>query len=81
MVGVEKLAINKAELLAPAGNMQKLKWAIAYGADAVYFGVTDFSLRSFAGNFTLDEARQGLEILHKNNRKGYVTLNIYPFSN
>lgn len=79
--GREKLTIKRAELLAPAGNMQKLKWAVAYGADAVYFGVTDFSLRSFAGNFTLDEARQGLEILHKNSRKGYVTLNIYPLSN
>jgi len=75
------LTINRAELLAPAGNMQKLKWAVAYGADAVYFGVTDFSLRSFAGNFTLEEARQGLEILHQNGRKGYITLNIYAFSN
>ncbi|MCX6344667.1 MAG: U32 family peptidase [Armatimonadetes bacterium] len=69
------------ELLAPAGNLERLKWAVAYGADAVYFGITDFSLRSFAGNFTLADAREGLGYLHKNGRKGYVTLNIYPFSN
>lgn len=70
----------KTELLAPAGNLERLKWAVAYGADAVYFGVTDFSLRSYAGNFSLDDARTGLDYLHQNNRKGYVTLNIYPFS-
>ncbi|MCE5198105.1 MAG: U32 family peptidase C-terminal domain-containing protein [Armatimonadota bacterium] len=71
----------KTELLAPAGNLERLKWAVVYGADAVYFGITDFSLRSFAGNFTLDDARLGLDYLHQNGRKGYVTLNIYPFSN
>jgi len=71
----------KTELLAPAGNFERLKWAVAYGADAVYFGVMDFSLRSYAGNFTLEDARLGLDYLHQHNRKGYVTLNIYPFSN
>ena len=70
----------KTELLAPAGNLERLKWAVAYGADAVYFGVADFSLRSYAGNFTLDDARVGLDYLHANGCKGYVTLNIYPFS-
>ena len=70
----------KTELLAPAGNLERLKWAVAYSADAVYFGVTDFSLRSYAGNFTLDDARLGLDYLHLNGRKGYVTLNIYPVS-
>lgn len=71
---------NKPELLAPAGNIERLKWAVAYGADAVYLGITEFSLRSFAGNFTLDEAREGLAYLHAHGRRGYVTLNIYPFS-
>lgn len=71
----------KPELLAPAGNLEKLKWAAAYGADAVYFGVEFGSLRSFAGNFTFEQARAGLEYLHRHNKKGYVTLNIYPFSN
>ncbi len=68
------------ELLAPAGNLEKLKWAVAYGADAVYFGTEFGSLRSYAGNFTLDDAAAGLGLLHERNRKGYVTLNIYPYS-
>ena len=71
---------KKAELLAPAGNLEKLKWAIAYGADAVYFGTEFGSLRSFAGNFSLDDAATGIDLLHKKNKKAYVTLNIYPFS-
>ena len=70
---------KKSELLAPAGTLEKLKWAANYGADAVYFG-TEYSLRSFAGNFTLDDAQQGLDYLHKRNKMGYVTLNIYPFT-
>jgi U32 family peptidase len=72
--------MTKPELLAPAGTLEKLKWAVAYGADAVYFGTEFGSLRSFAGNFTLEEAAQGLNYLHAHSRKGYVTLNIYPFS-
>jgi putative protease len=70
----------KPELLAPAGTLEKLKWAVAYGADAVYFGAEFGSLRSFAGNFTLDDAQTGLDHLHERGKKGYVTLNIYPFS-
>ncbi len=68
------------ELLAPAGNLEKLKWAITYGADAVYFGAEFGSLRNFAGNFNIDDAAKGLDLLHAHGRKGYVTLNIYPFS-
>ncbi|NQV34541.1 MAG: U32 family peptidase, partial [Phycisphaeraceae bacterium] len=72
--------MTKAELLAPAGTLEKLKWAVAYGADAVYFGTTFGSLRNFAGNLSLEEAAEGLAHLHEHDRKGYVTLNIYPFS-
>ncbi len=68
------------ELLAPAGNLEKLKWAVAYGADAVYFGLSFGSLRRFAGNFSLNDAAAGLDLLHRAGKKGYVTLNIYPFS-
>lgn len=68
------------ELLAPAGTLEKLKWAVIYGADAVYFGTEFGSLRSFAGNFTFDDAAEGLEFLHSHGKKGFVTLNIYPFS-
>lgn len=70
----------KPELLAPAGSLEKLKWAVAYGADAVYFGSEFGSLRSFAGNFSFDDAAVGLQYLHARNKKGYVALNIYPFS-
>jgi U32 family peptidase len=69
------------ELLAPAGNLNKLKWAAAYGADAIYFGTEFGSLRNFAGNFTIEDAEAGLSHLHALGKKGYVTLNIYPWSN
>ena len=72
--------MNKPELLAPAGDLQKLKYAVAYGADAVYFGAEFGSLRSFAGNFSLDDADKGIKYLHSNGKKGYAALNIYPFS-
>ncbi len=70
---------SKPELLAPAGTLEKLKWASEFGADAVYFGA-GYSLRSFAGNFDLPQAAQGLDYLHKRGKKGYITLNIYPFT-
>ncbi len=68
------------ELLAPAGTLEKLKWAVQYGADAVYFGTEFGSLRSYAGNFTMDDVADGLEYLHARGKKGYVALNIYPWS-
>ncbi len=70
----------KPELTVPAGTYEKLIWAVQYAADAVYFGLDFGSLRAFAGNFTLDEAAKGLDYLHKKGKKGYITLNIYPFS-
>ena len=68
--------MNKIELLAPAGDLEKLKWAILYGADAVYIGGKNFSLRANAVNFTNDEIKEGVEFAHKNNAKVYVTVNI-----
>ncbi len=68
------------ELLAPAGTLENLRWAVAYGADAVYFGMRDFSLRSYAGNFSLEDVATGLAYLHERGKRGYATLNIYPFS-
>jgi len=70
---------SKPELLAPAGTLEKLKWASEFGADAVYFGA-GYSLRSFAGNFDLPQVAEGLDYLHKRGKKGYITLNIYPFT-
>jgi putative protease len=67
----------KAELLAPAGNFSKLKTALYFGADAVYLGGKNFSLRTFADNFTLDELKEAVTYAHKQNKKVYVTANIY----
>jgi putative protease len=67
----------KAELLAPAGNFSKLKTALYFGADAVYLGGKNFSLRTFADNFTLDELKEAVNYAHKQNKKVYVTANIY----
>ncbi|VEN74280.1 Peptidase U32 [Candidatus Desulfarcum epimagneticum] len=69
---------SKIELLAPAGNPEKLEIAIHYGADAVYLGGKDFSLRNFSGNFTPKEMRQGVELAHDKGVKVYVACNIFP---
>lgn len=69
---------NNIELLAPAGNLYKLKIALKYGADAVYIGGEAFSLRTAADNFTPDEMRQGIEYAHAMGKKVYVTANIIP---
>lgn len=65
------------ELLAPAGNYVKLKTALLYGADAVYVGGKNFSLRSFADNFSYEELRSATEYTHALGKKIYVTVNIY----
>lgn len=70
--------IKKPELLAPAGNMEKLKMALIYGADAVYLGGKAFGLRAFGGNFDYDELKEAVEFAHKLGRKVYVTVNIFP---
>ena len=70
--------MNKVELLAPAGNMEKLQYALAFGADAVYLGGKAFGLRAMGGNFTVDEIRAATEYAHKLNKKVYVTVNSFP---
>ena len=67
---------KKIELLAPAGSLEKLKWAILYGADAVYLGGAKYSLRANAKNFTLNEIKDGVVFAHEHNAKVYVTVNI-----
>lgn len=64
------------EVLSPAGNMEKLKTAVYFGADAVYFSGKSFGLRAFAGNFTEEEIKQAVEFCHKNKVKAYITVNI-----
>lgn len=69
---------KKPELLAPAGSLEKLKIAFKYGADAVYFGGKDFSLRAAAQNFTFEEIKEGAELAHSLGKKIYCTLNVMP---
>lgn len=69
--------MNKIELLAPAGNLEKLKTAVHYGADAVYLGGKEYGLRAYAGNFSLPEIEEGIEYAHRRLAKVYVTLNIF----
>jgi len=71
------MTLQKPELLAPAGNFEKLKIAIRYGADAVYLGAKTFSLRNFSGNFTMDELRAAVLFAHEQNVKVYAACNIY----
>lgn len=65
------------ELLAPAGSFSKMKYALHYGADAVYAGVPDFSLRARINDFDFQSLKEGVEYAHKLGKKFYVTLNIY----
>ena len=70
--------MQKVELLAPAGSLAKLKYALVYGADAVYIGGEEFSLRVAAKNFTNDEIKEGIEFAHNLGKKVYITANIIP---
>lgn len=69
--------MNKIELLSPAGDMSKLKTAFYFGADAVYIGGKQFSLRALAGNFSNEEILEAVEFAHKMGKKVYVTVNIF----
>lgn len=67
---------NKPELLAPAGDIERLKVALLYGADAVYIGGPLLNLRANAINFTMDEIKEGVSFAHSMNKRVYVTVNI-----
>lgn len=69
--------MKKPEILAPAGDLEKLKMAVLYGADAVYLAGKHFGMRAFAGNFTEEEMLEGLAFAHRHGAKVYVTLNIF----
>lgn len=68
--------MNKVELLAPAGDLERLKFSFLYGADACYIGGLDYSLRANAQNFSLDQIKEACLFAHKLNKKVYVTVNI-----
>ena len=73
--------MKKAELLAPAGNLEKLKIALAYGADAVYGSTSTFSLRIRSGKeFDIDSYAEGIEYAHARGKKVYTTVNSFPFN-
>ena len=69
---------KKIELLAPAGDMERLEMAVAYGADAVYLAGTTFGMRSFAGNFTPEELKRAVALCHKKGVRVHVTCNTMP---
>lgn len=70
--------MQKMELLAPAGNMDKLKMALLYGADAVYLGGKSFGLRAFSDNFSLEEMEEAVRYAHGLGKRVHVTVNIFP---
>ena len=69
---------TKPELLAPAGDMERLKMSVLYGADAVYLAGTSFGMRSFAGNFSPEELREAVRYAHSHNVKVHTTVNTMP---
>lgn len=77
VVNGKRVIVKKPELLAPAGNLEKLKIAVHYGADAVYIGGQEYGLRSNADNFTFEEMKEGVEFAKQYGAKVYVTTNIY----
>ena len=72
------MLLKKVELLAPAGNLEKLKMAIIYGADAVYLGGNEYGLRAYADNFSFEDMGKGIEFAHSMGKKVYIAMNIIP---
>ncbi|MCK4798561.1 MAG: U32 family peptidase, partial [Spirochaetes bacterium] len=74
---MKNIKLNKPELIAPAGDLEKLKVAFHFGADAVYAGLTNFSLRMKTKNFNESEIKEAIEYTHNKRKKIYIPLNIY----
>ncbi|MBO5947785.1 U32 family peptidase [bacterium] len=74
--------MNKPELLLPAGSIEKLEYALKYGADAIYLGTVDFSLRAMRKGelITYDNLKQAIQIVHNMGKKAYLTLNIFAYN-
>lgn len=77
-INIDGIGVNRVELLAPAGNLEKLKLAVLYGADAVYCGGYNFSLREGADNFTLEELEEAVQFVHDHGARIYITVNMIP---
>ena len=69
--------MERIELLAPSGDLERLKIALLYGADAVYIGGQDYSLRANALNFSLEDIKEACSFAHKMNKRVYVTVILY----
>lgn len=69
--------MNKPEILAPAGNLEKLITAIDFGADAVYLGGSKLNLRAFSNNFNIEDLKVGIKYAHDRNKRVYVTINVF----
>lgn len=80
LLSLLKRNMEKPELLAPAGDPEKLKIALHYGADAVYLGLSEFSLRAKADNFTPEGLAKAVRLVHDKGKKVYVTINIFPLN-
>ena len=70
--------MKRIELLSPAGNFEKMQFALEFGADAVYLGGKNFGLRAFSGNFSDEEISRAVEYAHSKSKSVYVTVNIFP---
>ena len=70
--------MRQPELLSPAGDLERLRFAIRYGADAVYIGATEFGMRSAPKNFTMEQMHDGVMFAHEYGRRVYLTLNTVP---
>ena len=81
MKDLENICDKKVELLVPAGDLKKLKYAVFYGADAVYIGGENFSLRARANNFSSRDMKEAVNFCHENNRKLYVAVNAFIRNN
>lgn len=81
IVDGKRIIIKKPELLAPAGNLHRLKVAVSFGADAVFIGGKDFSLRANAKNFSFDDMREGVIFAKNHGARVYVTSNIFAHEN
>jgi len=81
IINGKRVITRKPELLAPAGNLEKLKTAVIYGADAVFIGGKEFSLRSLASNFSLEDIKEAVDFAHEHGSKVHITTNIVMHEN
>ena len=72
--------IKKPELLSPAGDLERLKYAFEYGADAVYLGAEEYGMRAAPKNFTLEQLQEAVDIANSLGKKVYLTLNTVPLN-